>query len=67
MTKAELQEIVLSLPFNVIGIVIDKRDFDFVLRTIELENYDVHSSSITDTAFVKREFQFYGKRIISDK
>lgn len=67
MTKAELQEIVLSLPSNVIGIIIDKRDFDFVLRTIELENYDVHSSSITGTAFVKREFQFYGKRIISDK
>ena len=69
MTKSELEEIVLALPFNVIGIVIDKRDFDFIVRTIELQSnpilLDSYQTSVTAMAKLKREFQFLGKRILS--
>lgn len=69
LTKSNLEEIVLALPFNVIGIVIDKRDFDFIVRTIELESYpillDSHHNSVIAIAKSKREFQFLGKRILS--
>lgn len=69
LTKSELEEIVLALPFNVIGIVIDKRDFDFIVRTIELQSnpilLDSYQTSVTAMAKLKREFQFLGKRILS--
>ena len=69
MTKSELEEIVLALPFNVIGIVIDKRDFDFIVRTIELQSnpilLDSYQTSVTAMAKLKQEFQFLGKRILS--
>lgn len=69
LTKSELEEIVLALPFNVIGIVIDKRDFDFIVRTIELQSnpilLDSYQTSVTAMAKLKQEFQFLGKRILS--